>query len=171
MTRAVSIRSEWTAFRDRWAVLTIYQRFERIVTLVLSAILVVVIAAAVWKLFLNVLSELILTGALDPADHGAFQAVFGAIFTVIIAMEFKRSIIVSIESHDTVFHVRIVVLVALLALLRKFIILDLGKTPAETLAALAFATLVLGAIYWIIRQQDIARAPTRSGRAPARDAS
>jgi len=50
--------------------------------------------------------------------------------------------------------VHTVVLVALLALLRKFIILDLGKTDAATIAALAFATLALGGIYWIIRGQD-----------------
>jgi uncharacterized membrane protein (DUF373 family) len=107
---------------------------------------------------LAILLGLVLEGSLDPSDHIIFQAVFGAIFTVIIALEFKRSIIVSVESHDTVFHVRTVVLVALLALLRKFIILDLGKTGAEIIAALALATLALGGIYWIIRQQDEARA-------------
>ena len=102
-----------------------------------------------------------LDGSLDPTDHSVFQSVFGAIFTVIIALEFKRSIVVSIETHDTVFHVRTVVLVALLALLRKFIILDLDKTGAATIAALALATLALGGIYWIIRQQDAERAAAR----------
>ena len=150
----MSLRSEWSRFLDRWEVLTFYQRFEKLVTLALSAMLVVVILAAVWNLFLRVMVGLVLDGALDPTDHAVFQAVFGAIFTVIIALEFKRSIVVSVETHDTVFHVRTVVLVALLALLRKFIILDLDKTGPATIAALAFATLALGGIYWIIRQQD-----------------
>lgn len=157
----MSIRSDWNAFLDRWALLTLYQRFEQLVTLALSMLLIVVILAAMWNLFLRVAVGLVLEGSLDPTDHSVFQAVFGAIFTVIIALEFKRSIIVSVESHDTVFHVRTVVLVALLALLRKFIILDLDKTGAATIAALAFATLALGGIYWIIRNQDAGRAPAR----------
>ena len=151
----MSMRSDWNDFLDRWKVLTFYQRFEQLVTLALSALLIVVILAAMWNLFLRVMVGLVIQGALDhPTDHAVFQAVFGAIFTVIIALEFKRSIVVSIETHGTVFHVRTVVLVSLLALLRKFIILDLGKTDAATIAALAFATLALGGIYWIIRRQD-----------------
>ena len=157
----MSMRSDWNAFLDRWAVLTLYQRFEQAVTLALSGLLIVVILAAMWNLFLRVLFDLVLDGSLDPTDHSVFQSVFGAIFTVIIALEFKRSIVVSIETHDTVFHVRTVVLVALLALLRKFIILDLDKTGAATIAALALATLALGGIYWIIRQQDAERAAAR----------
>ncbi len=150
----MSMRSDWNDFLDRWKVLTFYQRFEQLVTLALSALLIVVILAAMWNLFLRVTVGLVIEGALDPTDHAVFQAVFGAIFTVIIALEFKRSIVVSVETHDTVFHVRTVVLVALLALLRKFIILDLDKTDAATIAALALATLALGGIYWIIRRQD-----------------
>jgi uncharacterized membrane protein (DUF373 family) len=158
----MSIRSDWEAFLDRWAVLTLYQRFEQAVTLALSMLLIVVILAAMWNLFLRVMVGLVLEGSLDPTDHQVFQSVFGAIFTVIIALEFKRSIVVSVESHDTVFHVRTVVLVALLALLRKFIILDLDQTGAATIAALAFATLALGGIYWMIRRQDEGRAPERA---------
>ena len=150
----MSMRSDWNDFLDRWKVLTFYQRFEQLVTLALSALLIVVILAAMWNLFLRVMVGLVIEGALDPTDHTVFQAVFGAIFTVIIGLEFKRSIVVSVETHDTVFHVRTVVLVALLAMLRKFIILDLDKTDAATIAALAFATLALGGIYWIIRRQD-----------------
>ncbi len=162
----MSIRSEWKDFGDRWAVLTLYQRFEQVVTMALSLLLILVILAAMWNLFLRVVVGLVLQGSLDPTDHQVFQSVFGAIFTVIIALEFKRSIVVSVESHDTVFHVRTVVLVALLALLRKFIILDLDKTGAATIAALAFATLALGGIYWTIRWQDAGRAAARE---PAAD--
>lgn len=157
----MSMRSDWNAFLDRWAILTLYQRFEQVATLALSFLLIVVILASIWNLFIRILFDLILAGSLDPTDFQSFQMVFGAIFTVIIGLEFKRSIVVSLETHDTVFHVRIVVLVALLALLRKFIILDLSKTDAATLAALGFSTLALGGLFWIIRQQDETRAAAR----------
>lgn len=163
----MSLRADIRRFADRWAVLTLYERFEQAVTLALSALLIVVILAAMWNLFLRVLFGLVLDGSLDPTDHRVFQGVFGAIFTVIIALEFKRSIIVSVETHDTVFHVRTVVLVALLALLRKFIILDLDKTGAATIAALALATIALGAIYWIIRAQDAGHAAAMRRVEPA----
>ena len=44
--------------------------------------------------------------------------------------------------------------VALLAIARKFIILDLKEVSAEQLFALAAITLVLGVAYWLLRQRD-----------------
>jgi uncharacterized membrane protein (DUF373 family) len=89
----------------------------------------------------------------DPTDYGVFQAVFGTIFTVIIALEFKRSLLVLAERSDSVVQVRAVVLIALLAVVRKLIILDLSSTDAFHLLALAAAILALGAVYWLVRDQ------------------
>ena len=50
--------------------------------------------------------------------------------------------------------VKTVVLISLLALSRKFIVLDSKATGAETIAALALATLVLGVLYWLLRERD-----------------
>ena len=46
------------------------------------------------------------------------------------------------------------VLLALLAILRKVIILDVTKTDALTLLALSAAILSLGGTYWLLRAQD-----------------
>jgi uncharacterized membrane protein (DUF373 family) len=48
----------------------------------------------------------------------------------------------------------VVLLIALLALARKFIILDLHETTAEQLLGLAAITLVLGVTYWLLRERD-----------------
>ena len=45
-------------------------------------------------------------------------------------------------------------LIALLAQSRKFIVLDSKVTEAQTIAALALATLVLGIVYWLLRERD-----------------
>ena len=37
---------------------------------------------------------------------------------------------------------------------RKFIILDFAATEATKLAALGFAVLVLGAVYWLLQERD-----------------
>ena len=70
------------------------------------------------------------------------------VFTVIIALEFKRSLLVLAERGDTVVQVRTVILIA------KLIILDLATTDAQHLLALAAAILALSAVYWLVRGQD-----------------
>lgn len=139
--------------REQWSALTVYEKFEQAVILLLSAIIAVVVVASVWALLREVLSRLVL-GALDPLDFATFQIVFGMIFTVVIALEFKRSLLVVTQRQFGILQVRTIILIALLAITRKFIILDLGETSAAKIAALAGAALALGAIYWLVRDQD-----------------
>lgn len=49
---------------------------------------------------------------------------------------------------------RTIVLIALLAVARKFILLDLNKVSAMELFALSAAVLALGIVYWLVREQD-----------------
>jgi uncharacterized membrane protein (DUF373 family) len=46
-----------------------------------------------------------------------------------------------------------IIVKALLALSRKFVIFDSAATPAATIAALGFATLVLGFVCWLLRER------------------
>jgi uncharacterized membrane protein (DUF373 family) len=103
---------------------------------------------------LKILFGLVLSGSLDPSDYTIFQAVFGMIFTVIIALEFKKSLLVIAERRESVVQIRSVVMIALLAICRKVIIFDLRETDAAQLFALAAAILALGVVYWLIRDSD-----------------
>jgi uncharacterized membrane protein (DUF373 family) len=47
-----------------------------------------------------------------------------------------------------------VLLIALLAFARKFIVLDLGGVDAAQLFGLASITLALGVAYWLVRDRD-----------------
>ena len=133
--------------------LTFYERFEHAVVLVLTVLIVGVVASATWHLSLAVL-VLLYTSGVDPADPQVFQAVFGMIFTVIIALEFKHSLLVVLARQESVVRVRSIVLIALLAVARKFIILDLHETEPASLFALTAAILALGVVYWLVRDQD-----------------
>ncbi|MET0218966.1 MAG: phosphate-starvation-inducible PsiE family protein [Burkholderiales bacterium] len=137
----------------RRPLMTAYERFEQIVALALSLIIAVVIVIALFQLLKRLL-PLVLGGALDPLDHEVFQALFGMIMTLLIAMEFKHSIIRVALRHESIIQVKTVILIALLALSRKFVILDITATGAATIAALASATLVLGVVYWLLRERD-----------------
>jgi uncharacterized membrane protein (DUF373 family) len=150
----VPLREEIAAGRKRWRGLTFYQKFEHSVILVLIGLIALVVVAAIWSLAVNVLFGLVLTGKIDPADPSVFQAVFGMIFTVIIALEFKRSLQIVNERKDTVVQVRTVILIAMLAIVRKLIILDLAPANTGELFGLAVAILALGGVYWLVRDQD-----------------
>jgi uncharacterized membrane protein (DUF373 family) len=76
------------------------------------------------------------------------------IFTVIIALEFKRSLLVVAERRHGIVQVRTVVLIALLAIVRKLMIIDLSSTDAQQLFALAAAIVALGGVHWLVRDQD-----------------
>ena len=140
--------------RAEWMMLTLYERFEQVVILILTGLISLVVVFAVWNLALKIFHAVLAPQGFDPTDYSVFQAIFGAIFTVIIALEFKRSLLVVAERKESIVQVRTVILIALLAIVRKLIILDLASTDALQLFALAAAILALGAVYWLVRDQD-----------------
>ena len=149
----MTIKRELAAARKAWGPLTFYQKFEHVSVLVITALIAIVIVFAIWNLALKILLA-VFTSGFDPTDYAVFQALFGMIFTVIIALEFKRSLLVLAERRDSVVQVRAVVMIALLAVVRKLIILDLSSTEALQLFALSAAILALGGVYWLVRDQD-----------------
>jgi hypothetical protein len=68
------IKDELTVARERFNLLSLYQRFEHIVIRILAALIAVIVVAAVWSLTSQILFGLILTGSLDPSDYTIFQA-------------------------------------------------------------------------------------------------
>jgi uncharacterized membrane protein (DUF373 family) len=148
------LKDELSRGRQQWRLLTFYQKFEHAVMLVLTALIAIVVALAVWNLVLKVLLSILSTGGLDPTDYTVFQALFGMIFTVIIALEFKRSLLVVAERRHGVVQVRTVVLIALLAIVRKLMIIDLSAADAQQVLALATTILALGGVYWLVRDQE-----------------
>ena len=131
--------------RAEWMLLTFYERFEQVVILILTGLIAIVVVFAVWNLALKIFHAVIAPQTFDPTEYSVFQAVFGAIFTVIIALEFKRSLLVVAHRQESIVQARTVILIALLAIVRKLIILDLASTEALQLFALAAAILALGA--------------------------
>jgi uncharacterized membrane protein (DUF373 family) len=148
--------------RDRWGELNLYQRFEELITLLLTAIISVVIATAIFNLLWS-LSRLLWLGMLDPAQPHVFQTIFGMIMTVLIALEFNHTVLGIVHRGLSVIQVRTVVLIALLSVLRKFIVIEIGEGDATLLLAMSAATLALGGVYWAVRQQDRAIRKAESG--------
>ena len=150
----MSIKQELKDAGQQFKLLSLYQRFEHVIISILTALIAIIVVVAVWNLAVKIVFGLVLSGSLDPSDYAIFQAVFGMIFTVIIALEFKKSLLVTAERRDNVVQIRSVVLIALLAVCRKVIILDFRETDAPQVFALAAAILALGVVYWLIRDSD-----------------
>ena len=145
--------SPWSDLRTNWAVLSYYQRFEGIVALVLTLVIGLIILVALFRLSFGVVTGLLL-GALDPLDHGAFQTVFGETLTLLIALEFNHTLQYVVKREQSIIQTKVVLLIALLAIARKFIVVDLRDVDAAQLLALAAVTLALGITYWLMRERD-----------------
>lgn len=145
-----------------WRIMTFYERFEQVIALTLSAMIAIVIVVSLVQLMRTIFVLLILE-SFNPLEHQVFQTVFGMIMTLLIAMEFKHSILKVALRRDSIIQVKTVVLIALLALSRKFIILDADAGPSK-IAALAGAALALGLVYWLLRDRDLRDHAAHAGR-------
>ena len=103
--------------------MTVYERFEQVVAIALWGVMSMVIVISLIQL-IRLVFTLLVMDALNPLDHKVFQLVFGATMTLLIAMEFKHSIVKVALRKESIIQVKTVILIAILALARKFIILD-----------------------------------------------
>lgn len=136
---------------SEWSSLSGYRRFERSVSLVLTVAIGGVVLVALYYLVIHVV-ELLFLQTRDPFDYRVFQAVFDMILTVLIAMEFNNSIVRTMENDGGFIQVELVVLIAIMALVRKFMVMEIDAVDPWKILALAVAVLSLGACYWLVRQ-------------------
>src|SRR5690242_1605998 len=99
------LKTELAEARRSWEPLTFYQKFEQLSTLILTGLIAIIVVFALWHLALK-LFVTIAFSTFDPTDYQVFQVIFGMIFIVIIALEFKRSLTVLSERATGVVQVR-----------------------------------------------------------------
>ncbi|MGH7508156.1 MAG: phosphate-starvation-inducible PsiE family protein [Gemmatimonadales bacterium] len=153
---AKRLPGNWFDIRRHWSELTTYQRFEAVVASALTAVIGVVILIALYRLIFSVIDTLLLR-ALNPLEPGVFQFVFGEIMTLLIALEFNHTVQYVISPGRGIIQVRAVILIALLAVVRKVIVVDPYETGPASVAALAALVLCLGVGYWLVRERDTRR--------------
>jgi len=142
----------WKWLAREWAILSYYQRFESIAALVLTLVVSLIIVVALYRLSISVVIGLVF-GALDPLDPQAFQLVFGEIMTLLIALEFNHTLQYAVSRQQSIIQTRVVILIALLAIARKFIILDVHHVAWTEMLGMATITLSLAITYWILNQR------------------
>jgi uncharacterized membrane protein (DUF373 family) len=129
----------------------LFHTFEIIITRGLVLIISILILAAFWGLVLETY-HVIWEGSLRTFDHKSFQSAFGIIMTLLIALELNRTLLHVTEQSNRVIIVKTVILVAILAVSRQFIVFEMEHSSAVTLAALAFALIALGGVYRLMER-------------------
>jgi uncharacterized membrane protein (DUF373 family) len=145
--------SNWNTLRGDWALMSLYQRFEALVALVVTAAVSTVILVALYRLIVDVIYTLALS-SLNPLEHAVFQHVFGQIMTLLIALEFNHTLRYVVAGERSLVQTRVVLLIALLALARKIIVMDLAAVTPSVMAGIAGLVLSLGVTYWLMRARD-----------------
>ena len=82
-------------------------------------IVAVIIAVALLRVVVQV-SQLMVFGAINPMHPQEFERIFGMLMTLLIALEFNHSIHAIVDRQHRIVQVKTVVLISILALLRRF---------------------------------------------------
>lgn len=127
------------------------ERFKRLIAGTLLVLTAVVVLAATVELVVALLPG----GRPTASTHlwlteTEVLEIFGVFLTVLIALELVETVEVYFREH--VVHAEVVLLVALIALGRKFVVMDAKAYQPMTLMALGAITLALGLSYFLIRR-------------------
>lgn len=136
------------SFKAEWQRRGLYQRFELVILNLLVLLISVMAIYATVLAAIEVVRDLGLGQAFLETE--VLQDAFGAILTVLILLEFSHSIALAIRTRSGAIQVRVVVLIAILALARKLILLDYKSVSPTSLLGFGGLALALGALYWLV---------------------
>lgn len=130
-------------------VLTASRKFEYVVVLALIGAIGLISVIALMRLFFGIFDAVFLTW--DLTSYRAVPLLFGMVMTVLIALEFGNSILKHLHERSTIIQAREVILIGMMAIVRKIMIVDLSTTPPLVIAALGVVAVALASAYWLMR--------------------
>lgn len=130
--------------------LRVVHKFEYWVILMLVAAIGLITLIAMARLFFGLYDAVFISW--DIKNTRAILVLFGMVMTVLIALEFGNSILRHIHEHSTIIQAREVILIGMMAMVRKVMIIDLSTSSAWQLAALGVVAVSLASAYWFMRE-------------------
>ncbi len=129
--------------------MTILKKIERVMILALIVMMTIVLLLSIvelgWILAIDILSEPIFI-----LEIRELLDIFGLFLLVLIGIELLDSIRTYIS--ENVIHVEVVLVVAMIAIARKVIILDIDKYSPLTFVGIASLILSLSVAYFLIKK-------------------
>ncbi|EAU42577.1 hypothetical protein FP2506_07046 [Fulvimarina pelagi HTCC2506] len=132
--------------------LKIYHVFERGIAYLLLLGMAVVVVLAVFSFARSLIT--IFTGVGDPLEYGAFQILFDRVLAAVIALELAHSIQQMATGDHRLAQVRTVIVIGVLAVVRKLILLEVDSTSGVFLMGLAATVLALGLALFLVSVID-----------------
>jgi uncharacterized membrane protein (DUF373 family) len=129
----------------------IYALFEQAVAVVLLLLVSSIIVVGLAHLTLAVKTDVYLS--LDaPIEPDVYKNIFGAVLTVLIGLELNHTVLSILQRKESIVQLRTVVLIAIIAMARKFLVIDITELEPFVILAFAAAFLVLGCVYWLLQR-------------------
>jgi uncharacterized membrane protein (DUF373 family) len=127
---------------------TVYDQFERIISVILLITISIIILYATGLMMITLAGDF--HAGLHFAEQGALKDTFGLILSLLILIEFNHSLVLAVRRRSGIIEVRVVILIAIIVIARKLILLDYANTTLEMLLGLGGLALSLGALYWLL---------------------
>jgi uncharacterized membrane protein (DUF373 family) len=134
----------------------IIQKFERFIVLALLLMMMLALLASTVELAI-IMVEQLLAPPRFLLDVKKMLTVFSFFLMVLIGLELVETIRMYLD--ENVFHVEVVVLVAIIAVARKIIVIDYDSVSYEILLSIAALMIALSAGYFLVKR---ATTPSRS---------
>jgi len=134
----------------------IVHKFEWFIVLALLLMMMLALLASTVELAV-ILVEQLLEPPMLLLDVKEMLTVFSFFLMVLIGLELVETIKMYLD--ENVFHVEVVILVAIIAVARKIIVIDYGSVSYEILLSIAALMIALSAGYFLVKR---AVTPSRS---------
>lgn len=125
------------------------RRFERFIVVSLIVMMVLVIFLSTVELGWIIVNSVVAPPLLVP-DISDLLKIFGFFLLILIGVELLETI--KAYLNDKVVHVELVLEVALIAVARKAIILDLEDLPSMTLVGIAALIIAIAGAFFVIKR-------------------
>ncbi|GBD97248.1 MAG TPA: phosphate-starvation-inducible E-like protein [Nitrospirae bacterium] len=125
------------------------KKFERIIITVLIVMMTLVVFLSTVELGWIIIKD-IMTPPVVLLEIAELLEIFGLFLLVLIGIELLEMIKIYLEKN--VIHVEVVFIVAMIAVGRKVVILDVKELPSLTLIGIAAIILALSVGYYLIKR-------------------
>lgn len=125
--------------------------FERIVSITLYVVLCLIVIIALIRLAFGIYDMIFFNW--DIKNTYSIQILFAMVMTVLIAVEFGNSILRHIKERSTAIQAREIILLGLMAVVRKIMLVDLSTVSPWLLGALGLVTISLASAYWFMQSE------------------
>jgi uncharacterized membrane protein (DUF373 family) len=129
--------------------LDVLRKFEQVILVALVLMMSVVVFLSTVELGWIILRDIV-TPPVVLLDIDELLDVFGFFLLVLIGIELLETIKTYFVEH--VIHAEVVIEVAMIAIARKVIILDVKELPSLTLLGIAAIIITLAVAYWVVKR-------------------